>query len=195
MKEISYCIPPENKGFLLRQLFLEDPKSLNGREVLLDRKVRKIRRVQVEEEDIRFKVDHFSFSFLKMFEQLDRRIKLTNSEFQPKSLPDIVTFLQDNDCKRCDTCRHVEYVGEKNQQCGVNHSDDFLCSLCNNKFQECPNCQVMTELQDGCNFMKCKNCQTRFCWLCREILEAKDHFDHYNERDPFGKFCANNTQH
>ncbi|MCQ2818104.1 MAG: E3 ubiquitin protein ligase [archaeon] len=41
--------------------------------------------------------------------------------------------------------------------------------------KKCPNCNVWTEKNEGCNHMTCKLCNYNWCWLCEKEC-PKDHF-------------------
>lgn len=46
-------------------------------------------------------------------------------------------------------------------------------------YKQCPKCSTIIEKNDGCNELKCLNCQFRFCWLC--LKEYEDgHYSYYN---------------
>ena len=42
----------------------------------------------------------------------------------------------------------------------------------NKRFKSCPTCKRNVEKSDGCNDMRCTNCDTRFCWVCMSIKHA-----------------------
>lgn len=46
--------------------------------------------------------------------------------------------------------------------------------------KKCPNCNVWTEKNKGCNHMTCKICSYNWCWLC--LKECKE--DHYLQEGP-----------
>ncbi|KAG7664859.1 uncharacterized protein J8A68_001617 [[Candida] subhashii] len=45
--------------------------------------------------------------------------------------------------------------------------------------KECPNCGVVIEKTDGCNKMKCSECNTSFCFLCGDRIP--NNYDHFTE--------------
>lgn len=46
-------------------------------------------------------------------------------------------------------------------------------------YKQCPVCRVIIEKADGCNKIKCLNCNHEFCWLCLKEFED-DHYAIYN---------------
>ena len=48
-------------------------------------------------------------------------------------------------------------------------------------FQQCPQCNVIIEKNEGCNHMRCINCEFQFCWICKEKY-SNDHYAIYNVR-------------
>lgn len=46
-------------------------------------------------------------------------------------------------------------------------------------FKQCPECNIIIEKFDGCNNVKCSNCNYQFCWLCMREYES-DHYAIYN---------------
>ncbi len=47
--------------------------------------------------------------------------------------------------------------------------------------QNCPKCNVYIQKTGGCNYMKCKNCKTEFCWYCSKTKDEchdKTHNSH-----------------
>ncbi len=60
------------------------------------------------------------------------------------------------------------------------------------KVKICPQCRNIIEKKDGCNTMKCKLCDTQFCWECLcthdTIINDKSHkcksyYNHYDEEE------------
>jgi hypothetical protein len=48
-------------------------------------------------------------------------------------------------------------------------------------YKKCPRCSVIIEKNEGCNQMKCTNCNYEFCWLCLEEYTL-EHYSIYNFR-------------
>ena len=46
-------------------------------------------------------------------------------------------------------------------------------------YKQCPECGVLIEKVDGCNQMKCTNCEFCFCWLCLRKY-TPNHYSIYN---------------
>ena len=46
-------------------------------------------------------------------------------------------------------------------------------------YKQCPECKVLIEKIDGCNQMKCTNCEYSFCWLCLRKY-TPNHYSIYN---------------
>lgn len=40
-------------------------------------------------------------------------------------------------------------------------------------YKQCPNCSVIIEKNEGCNQMKCTNCNYDFCWLCLDEYSSE----------------------
>ena len=45
--------------------------------------------------------------------------------------------------------------------------------------QCCPKCRVRIMRSQGCNHMKCTNCNTHFCYRCGTTLDEKDPYRHF----------------
>merc|ERR1719382_138648 len=45
--------------------------------------------------------------------------------------------------------------------------------------QCCPKCRVRIMRSQGCNHMKCTNCETHFCYRCGTTLDPKDPYKHF----------------
>ena len=46
-------------------------------------------------------------------------------------------------------------------------------------YKKCPQCRAIIEKNEGCNQMKCVNCDFEFCWLCLRAYSS-DHYAIYN---------------
>ena len=55
----------------------------------------------------------------------------------------------------------------------------FLSSR-QDRFKPCPKCKRNVEKTQGCNDMRCTNCDTRFCWICKSV---KNEYTCYTCRD------------
>ena len=47
----------------------------------------------------------------------------------------------------------------------------------NHFVKKCPNCEIITEKNKGCNHMSCPKCNYQWCWLCN----GKYNENHYLE--------------
>lgn len=43
--------------------------------------------------------------------------------------------------------------------------------------KSCPKCRSFISKIEGCNKMKCRHCQSFFCWLCNEQIYGYEHFN------------------
>jgi E3 ubiquitin-protein ligase RNF14 len=46
--------------------------------------------------------------------------------------------------------------------------------------QPCPNCDTPIEKSVGCNHMRCRRCDTHFCYLCGQWIDPSDPYLHFN---------------
>ena len=62
---------------------------------------------------------------------------------------------------------------------------EYMLKNCKN----CPVCFTLYEKINGCNHITCTNCQphTHFCYICGEILDPKNPFKHFNNKDVYSK--------
>ena len=99
--------------------------------------------------------------------------------------------------KNCDSYGERKNDKEKYIKCKNGHQFCFLClkkwhgeEKCEKKEDEeikiwkknrlikkCPNCEMYTEKNDGCNHMTCGECKYQWCWLCN----GKYTINHYKE--------------
>lgn len=49
------------------------------------------------------------------------------------------------------------------------------------KIVECPSCKCYIEKFEGCNKVRCSQCETNFCFLCSQILLKDDPYIHFTE--------------
>lgn len=114
----------------------------------------------------------------------------------------------------CQLCKYdfCGKCGEKPHTSGKAQSDDIDCAelaarkvadadmqqlLSSSDIKQCPNCKHFAEKDSGgCNFIYCR-CEKRFCFLCCQLLEDKDHYNHFKGRPgcvgPFGPVCVNTS--
>lgn len=98
-------------------------------------------------------------------------------------------------CTRCKLAFHNpktcdEFISEQGM---TEDEKKFRILMKNEGWRECPVCKQVVTRAGGCNFIRCastvcnsKNC---FCYLCGDLLQEKDHYDHYKDKDPFGPVC------
>ena len=96
----------------------------------------------------------------------------------------------------CDGYAEKKDKNNKYVKCNFDHEFCFEClnkphgtqkceELIDKEFEEwkkhkivkrCPNCQMWTEKNEGCNHMTCVECKFQWCWLCQKKYE----YGHYN---------------
>ena len=90
------------------------------------------------------------------------------------------------------TCQ--EYEENKNLS---SEEQDFFKSMREKGFKKCPVCFCFVEREGGCNFIRCEslkcNKKTSFCYLCGMLLDAQDHYSHY-EFSPWEGPCKNQKE-
>ncbi|XP_050712312.1 E3 ubiquitin-protein ligase RNF14-like [Eriocheir sinensis] len=70
----------------------------------------------------------------------------------------------------------------KKYLCGLRDEFLSLCYLEENS-KRCPKCLIKIEKRDGCNKMTCQHCSINFCWLCMMILNLRDPYSHFSDRN------------
>ena len=71
-------------------------------------------------------------------------------------------------CFQCHT--HPWHEGKT---CKENKRDHFKKWALSAKAQNCPNCKIPVEKDEGCQYMKCPQCHHQWCWKCGR--KTKDH--------------------
>tara|TARA_B110000090_G_C13349502_1_gene434312 strand:- start:264 stop:1364 length:1101 start_codon:yes stop_codon:yes gene_type:complete len=79
-------------------------------------------------------------------------------------------------------------------QCSVDEEQEQSAAYISTITKACPNprCTAIVSKLDGCNHMKCPECDTHFCWLCLEILSSDilpAHYQWWNYNN--GGRCTN----
>jgi len=89
-------------------------------------------------------------------------------------------------CRECNTCGKIWCT-----KCGIEYfkqvspHDDVSCDVAQSLqgvtnpteylikkiCKKCPGCQSNIEKKGGCNDMRCKQCNTRFCWWCMKTMD------------------------
>jgi hypothetical protein len=69
-------------------------------------------------------------------------------------------------CTSCKTGSHNELSCIENKA-ATTGSDDLLFEISRTEgWKQCPGCEIMIELEHGCNHMTCANCIHEFCFKC-----------------------------
>jgi hypothetical protein len=69
-------------------------------------------------------------------------------------------------CTSCKTGYHSELSCIENKA-ATTGSDDLLFGISRTEgWKQCPGCEIMIELEHGCNHMTCANCIHEFCFKC-----------------------------
>jgi len=92
--------------------------------------------------------------------------------------------------KQCVLCQ-VEWEYHDNKLCSEiifeNEKKEIkdlviLKSLIDGRIQNCPNCNQLIEKWEGCNCIRCEQCQVKWCWACglnQLNMLYHDVYDHY----------------
>lgn len=92
---------------------------------------------------------------------------------------------------QCKTCKQAKFFME--HVCGIRGDGvavtDYECDECKNgsatdtEAFPCPNtsCGVRTYKSGGCNHMTCTQCGVHYCYVCREIVDEDEIYDHLRE--------------
>ncbi|CAF0826915.1 unnamed protein product, partial [Didymodactylos carnosus] len=72
-------------------------------------------------------------------------------------------------CLECKVEYHVGMTCQAFKKFINKDKDDELLriNLGSLGFKCCPNCEILIDKYEGCNSVKCKQCDTAFCWLCK----------------------------
>lgn len=72
------------------------------------------------------------------------------------------------------------FVSEKLFREAVQNEEDLM---------GCPKCSTVVTKSDGCNKMKCAVCSSHFCYLCGELLDFENPYNHFTslKSDCYGK--------
>eukprot|EP00340_Litonotus_pictus_P005791 CAMPEP_0170522222 /NCGR_PEP_ID=MMETSP0209-20121228/7684_1 /TAXON_ID=665100 ORGANISM="Litonotus pictus, Strain P1" /NCGR_SAMPLE_ID=MMETSP0209 /ASSEMBLY_ACC=CAM_ASM_000301 /LENGTH=531 /DNA_ID=CAMNT_0010809639 /DNA_START=30 /DNA_END=1625 /DNA_ORIENTATION=- len=83
----------------------------------------------------------------------------------------------------CLRCRQLEEEHSRNGCEGSNEKllKDITTINRENRlfYKQCPMCKIIIEKAEGCNKIRCLNCDFEFCWLCLQEYE-EDHYAIYN---------------
>ena len=79
----------------------------------------------------------------------------------------------ENKHKFCFNCLKDWHI---NEECKIEKEQSFEKWKNPRKVKRCPRCKYFIEKNEGCNHIKCFNCQYEFCWLCLQKYESH-HFD------------------
>ena len=137
--------------------------------------------------------DEFIFKLLNNEDNLIKKYKKYKFELEIMNNPNKKLCPFPN----CDSYLELKDINIKDVKCLNNHFYCFLClqephgkSPCNQKLdssmkefaknhfvKKCPNCEIITEKNKGCNHMSCPKCNYQWCWLCN----GKYNENHYLE--------------
>ena len=98
-------------------------------------------------------------------------LKDKNKKLCPK--PDCDSFLEKNDLTKYVVCENGHWFcfeclnpPHGHKPCVTGLEKNFIEWLQGKKVKRCPRCQIITEKNNGCNNIKCANCQFQWCWIC-----------------------------
>ena len=63
------------------------------------------------------------------------------------------------------------------EKCEKKEEEDFKIWKKDKIINQCPNCKMWTEKNEGCNHMTCVECKFQWCWLCGGKYES----NHYTK--------------
>ena len=82
----------------------------------------------------------------------------------------------------CPSCYDVKKIVEESCGAQYNNNHSIVCDDCTEKsYKECPECNVMIDKVGGCAHVECDVCNTHFCWICLEIYDPDEIYDHIDK--------------
>ena len=132
--------------------------------------------------------------------------KITSKEKEDELLKNLT--LRFSICPNCKVLlKHVSGDNSITCPCGI-----IFCGLCNEILSNyythysehgywskacpnfpkkyCPNCNLETSKSSKTNLMKCSKCQTHWCFLCQQLINMPDPYQHYEGHKHDGKTCT-----
>lgn len=74
----------------------------------------------------------------------------------------------------CNVCKTSPYHDKEVCQGPIDDLDPLILKTT----RPCPECGIRSEKSDGCDRMKCGNCQSNWCWRCLQKLDKDDPYLH-----------------
>ncbi|KAF2744525.1 RWD-domain-containing protein [Sporormia fimetaria CBS 119925] len=91
-------------------------------------------------------------------------------------------------CKICLAVWHGDYyICRKREARELTAEEQASLDYITKNTSPCPTCSAPVEKTQGCNHMKCFQCNSHFCYLCSAWLDADNPYMHY--KNPKNKSC------
>lgn len=151
----------------LRELMNENGNDMS-QIISLEKKMNELRNIRIEYINNNFPlaISFFANKFLKHKMRYHKNIKITKEENVVKKCMNLLCkgyLNSEYTCSICDSkfCKLCEDVLSDNHKCDENNLESIRLI---NTFVKCPKCFLAIQKSEGCNDMKCSNCNENFVY-------------------------------
>ena len=128
-------------------------------------------------------------NLVKKYELLKKAYETKYISCESKKCDNIIKMIKSKEFIRCSKCKYkfCQYCKEKNHLFGCKNEErkKINYSIKEAKLRFCPNCDIQTERDGGCNIMTCSRCKKKFCWCCGVSTDLQSFYDHCSKMNLF----------